>query len=393
MFNKIFLFLFVIILNINSLKALTIKALVFTYTEKTFLYTPLMNAFNKYSIENNLDIQFELTLLTPQNATSEVHNTGYFMDSLLEKGSDKYDLYFYYGSYSKRYGPHLIDLRQYIPDEHISMYDSNILDENCSFEDKLVGLPISIDIGVLYSNQILLSKYGKQIPKTWDQVIETGSFILQKEKEENNNDLIGYNGLMNESNGMVSAHEFIHSFRESNDAPHPEILSEKTETALETFKRLKDEISSDDTFQSGDEFTIEKLLNGRAIFLKFWYMKHIPIYVTSALPGEKEGVSGSVIYGNNIGICRYIKEENIEAAAKVIQFLTSREVQKNVIINNDLYSGINDLYMDEEVCEKIECNIIMDVQPLSCRNMDFKDIDQDYYLDKYEKKYNGLYVP
>jgi len=49
---------------------------------------------------------------------------------------------------------------------------------------------------VLYSNTIYLDKYKKPIPKTWDELIETGEYILKREREEYNNvDLVGYNGL------------------------------------------------------------------------------------------------------------------------------------------------------------------------------------------------------
>ncbi|OUM70662.1 hypothetical protein PIROE2DRAFT_1202 [Piromyces sp. E2] len=253
MIYKKFLFLILIIANLISIKAITIKALVFTFTEKAFIYNPLVNAFNKYSIDNELDIDLQLTLLTPQNATSEIYNYGSAIYNLLQKKSDKYDIYFYYGSYSEKIGHHLVNLSEYISNDHIEMYDSHILEKNCSSNKKIVGLPISIDISVLYSNNLLLSKYGKTVPKTWDQLIETGSYILQKEREQNNNALIGYNGLFNDVNGGVSIYEFIHSFRESNSAPHPEIMSKTTIKALETLKKLKNEISSGNTISIYNE--------------------------------------------------------------------------------------------------------------------------------------------
>jgi len=43
----------------------------------------------------------------------------------------------------------------------------------------------------------LLSKYGKEVPKTWDELISTAKDILKKERELNNTELIGYNGMAN----------------------------------------------------------------------------------------------------------------------------------------------------------------------------------------------------
>ncbi len=49
----------------------------------------------------------------------------------------------------------------------------------------------------LFSNIELLNKYNKTIPETWDELIETTEYILDREKQLNNTDLIGYNGLIN----------------------------------------------------------------------------------------------------------------------------------------------------------------------------------------------------
>jgi len=48
----------------------------------------------------------------------------------------------------------------------------------------------------LYSNKELLKKYNKEVPKTWQQLLDTGKEILTKERELNNTELIGYNGLL-----------------------------------------------------------------------------------------------------------------------------------------------------------------------------------------------------
>ena len=47
--------------------------------------------------------------------------------------------------------------------------------------------PIFIDTNVLYSNTILLNKHNKEIPKTWNQLIETAVYIRDQEKELFNN--------------------------------------------------------------------------------------------------------------------------------------------------------------------------------------------------------------
>jgi len=52
-----------------------------------------------------------------------------------------------------------------------------------------------MDYTFLYSNVNLLNKYGKNIPKTWDELYKTGKYILEKERV-NNTDLIGYSTFL-----------------------------------------------------------------------------------------------------------------------------------------------------------------------------------------------------
>jgi len=41
----------------------------------------------------------------------------------------------------------------------------------------------------------LLDKYKRKVPKTWDELIETGKYILKEERELNHTDIIAYNGM------------------------------------------------------------------------------------------------------------------------------------------------------------------------------------------------------
>jgi len=54
---------------------------------------------------------------------------------------------------------------------------------------------MTIDCTLLYYNQEYLDKYNKELPKTWDDLIETGQYILNEEKKLNNTDFVPYNGL------------------------------------------------------------------------------------------------------------------------------------------------------------------------------------------------------
>jgi len=72
--------------------------------------------------------------------------------------------------------------------------------------------PLLLKYTVLYSNSMLLEKYQKEIPTTWDELITTGKYILEQEKEENG-DLIGFNGLF-PSKYKLQVNKFLfHTYR------------------------------------------------------------------------------------------------------------------------------------------------------------------------------------
>jgi len=54
--------------------------------------------------------------------------------------------------------------------------------------------PVFLSYSVLYSNEELLKKYNREIPNTWEELIETAIFIVSKEFQLGNT-IVGYNGL------------------------------------------------------------------------------------------------------------------------------------------------------------------------------------------------------
>ncbi|ORY52140.1 hypothetical protein LY90DRAFT_702753 [Neocallimastix californiae] len=139
--------------------------------------------------------------------------------------------------YNNRYGPYLLDLKEYLPKKHIDLYSKGFVPKISTFNNKLVSLPIKVDYSILYSNTKLLDKYNKPVPETWDELIDTSKYIMEKEKE-NDSELISFNGLFDDSEiGTCSLFEYIYSFRDSNDSSFP---SFNNETVVNAIKYLKD---------------------------------------------------------------------------------------------------------------------------------------------------------
>ncbi|OUM60635.1 hypothetical protein PIROE2DRAFT_13540, partial [Piromyces sp. E2] len=370
---------------------IVLNAVAYSDNEHNEIYSSIINDFNEYSEENNLNITININVHTNADYTN-FESFANSVESLLLKKTNKYDIYYYDNAYTVKYGPHLLDLKKHLPKEHIEMYNADVLEKTCVYENKLVGLPFNLAFTLLYSNYILLDKYNKTIPKTWDELKSTSKYIKE---QENNPDLITYNGLLDESeNGICSIYEFIYSFRDSVDSPFPDIRSDTTVKALKYLKNMKDEIASNDIFRSDVTYGLTSLLEGKAIFAKFYTLTYslldiIP-YKISILPGFKEGISGGIIVGYNIGIDGSIPKEKLEACITAFKFLSSKELQKKYFLIENLISGITSLYDDEEVCEKAKCEIIKQVQFINRPSSKYYHFSN--YIQKIEKNiYKYLY--
>jgi len=382
------IFLVLILLNQSLIKAVNLNAVLYSYQNDANFYHTIVNDFNDYAKANNLDINVKFIMQTPLNSTGVAGDYTDYLNHILNRQSKEFDIYFFYSGQSKQFGPHLVNLNEFIPKEQIDLYNYEYVKTVGVLDDELVAMPISTDVSVLYSNKQLLAKYNKSVPKTWDELIDTAKYIKNMESQlYGNNDLIGYNGLINEESGLSAIYEFIRSFRKSKNDPHPELNSDITREALQKLKQVKDEVSSDEYFKAKDDLTVANLFSpqSKAIFLKFWYLPN-PFFESSPLPGGREGVTGSVPLNNNVGICKYIGEEKIKAAGEVVKFFSSFEEQKKVTMMNLALSPIVSVY-DEQVCQNVNCDVINAMQPFESMDFSLDQFGSMAYMEKYSAEF------
>jgi len=138
--------------------------------------------------------------------------------------------------------------------------------------------------------------------------------------------------------------------------------------------------------------TIKKLTEDSSIFVKFWtvaepYASVIgQNYNMALIPGGKEGISAASVNGYNVGInCKLENlDERREAAIKVVEYITSKEMQKKLFLNRVILPAIPSLYDDEEACKINDCDLYKNIQPIL-------DISYEFYDKyKYEEKYGKL---
>ncbi|KAL6618458.1 periplasmic binding protein-like II [Neocallimastix californiae] len=385
---------FLLIQYIGNAK-LILNGLAFNFDRYNTFYDSVIKEFNKFANETNQDIEIELNLISSDSVGTSLDNSRSMIEAVLKNKADKYDLYFYETTYISLYGSYLLNLNQYLSEDFIDMYDPKLISSLCLFDNNLIGIPIFLLYTGFYAHGPLLQKYNKPIPKTWDEMIETGKYILNEERKSNNTDntLTGYNGLFNDNEqGILSIIEFIYSFRDSVDASFPKVESPSFIKALETMKKIKEELSSDEEFRSNEGYTMDKIIHGNSIFLKYWILgepiiNEIP-YIITNLPGSKEGISTSIPSGCNIGIYGKIEEEKIEAAVTALKFISSKEVQREYLKRRLVISAINSLYDEKEVCEVSDCELFKNMQPANNPNFSLNNNKEELtYIRKYIYKY------
>ncbi|ORX47393.1 hypothetical protein BCR32DRAFT_273624 [Anaeromyces robustus] len=197
-----------------------------------------------YSKNNDLDIYLNRTSISANVKLSVSDYTSY-IELLFKKRSTKYDLIMINSVFTYKFEKYTSDLRQYVLEDIINNYKMEHIWNVGFHNNKLVGLPLYLDVGVLYTNQIYINKYNKTIPKTWDELIETASYILEKEKEIGNTDMAGYLGYFPDADSEVCSFlEFVHGFRDKLENDIPEYRSNNAINSLNKIKEIKKKISS-----------------------------------------------------------------------------------------------------------------------------------------------------
>ncbi|KAG4083846.1 periplasmic binding protein-like II [Neocallimastix lanati (nom. inval.)] len=351
----------------------------------------IINEFNDYAKENNIDIYLNEIYLSKKNTTINMLNLSSSLESLLLKGSTKYDLIMISPIYLYRFENSVEDLKKYISKDILDLYSNKNVKSIGTKNNKIMGLPLYNDVGVLYSNNIYLKKYNLTVPETWDELIEKAKFIMDREKEQGNSDLIGFMGNFQNSEILVpSTMEYLYSFRDTIDSPLPNFNSENAHRAFKKLLEIKEKVSSNDSFRLSEDKIVPLLISRKVIFGRFWNVPLSGLYTISRLPGEKKGISASWINGYYLLMNKYITEEKKEAVARVIEFTLSKNIQKMILLKYMKISGSDVLFQDEDLCKQFDCDFYHSLQFLS-REAETASEQTDYNSKFINYVYNYIY--
>ncbi|ORX60234.1 periplasmic binding protein-like II [Anaeromyces robustus] len=376
---SVIIFLLLILSKFYNTSETEINFLTYSLDNDNYL-EELTNDFNNYAQEKELDIHVNRILISTYKDSTSLSNYNELVEYILQKNSTKYDVFMMSSFYTYKYQGLTSDLRNYISSDVIDNYMNKHVKNLGYFNDKLIGLPLYIETSLLYSNKEYLDKYNQTIPKTWDQLIETASYILEKEKEKGNEDLLGYLGYFPYSDVSVSSMlEFIYGFRSNvENEDIPQYGSMDSVDSFNKLREIKEKVSSDENFKLDDKMIIPLLNTNNVLFARYWNI-NTPLYYISPLPGKEEGISSSFMNGYYLMISNGLSEEKKKASGKLIEFLLSKDIQKK-FIKNFKYSGYNNIYnenSDDELCSENKCELFKSLQLIN---------NQTKYISNFDKK-------
>lgn len=227
---------------------------------------------------------------------------------------------------------------------------------------KLVALPFYTDAPALFYRKDLLEKYGKSVPKTWDEMTATAKEIMDKERGEGKSDLWGFVFQGNAYEGLTcNALEWVKSSGGGQIVEADGSISINNEKAAAAIDRAKEwigTISPQGALAYQEEESRGVWQTGNALFMRNWPYAYA--LGNSADSGVKDkfdvaplpaGVDGeapsSTLGGWNLAVSKYSTKQ--DAAIALVKYLASPEVQKAQAIEISRLPTIETLYDDQDV--------------------------------------------
>lgn len=260
---------------------------------------------------------------------------------------------------------HAVDLKKYIKEDELKQHFPRILQNN-TVNGKLVSLPMFTDAGILYYRTDLLQKYGYQgPPKTWEELAEMAKKIQDGERAAGKKDFQGFvfEGKASES-VTCNAVEWIYSYGggtivDSNKKVT--VDNPNAAKALDTARSWVGTISPQGVTTYGEEEARNIWQPGNAAFMRNWPYAYAlsadpksPVsgkFDVTVLPkGGDNGKNAACLGGWQVMVSAYSKAP--DAAADLVRYLCSPEIQKKRAIELSQLPTIPALYSDPDVLAK-----------------------------------------
>jgi multiple sugar transport system substrate-binding protein len=231
--------------------------------------------------------------------------------------------------------------------------------ESCTYRDALYAMPWYTDAGLLYYREDLLSRFGIDVPETWDDLRDAVHLIRAESP-----DLNGFLLQAEQYEGLIcNVMEFIWSHGGSvwDDGGAWRIATPEAEEALD---RLINFFGTDAIIPRGaltyqEEESRHVFQDGRAIFLRnwpyVWELANNPatgsnvagIVGIAPLPGKNPGQHAATLGGWNLAVSAYSKHP--EESLALIEYFTGYEQMKLYAVEGGRLPARKSLYRDPDI--------------------------------------------
>jgi trehalose/maltose transport system substrate-binding protein len=262
--------------------------------------------------------------------------------------------------------PHAVDLKKYYKDDEISQYFPRIIQNN-TVNGKLVSIPLFTDAGILYYRTDLLQKYGYSAPpKTWVEMAEMAKKIMDGERKAGQSDFFGF-VFQGKSSETVTcdALEWVYSYGGGTIIEPDKKVSINNPHAIKALEEAKSwvgTIAPAGVVTYDEEPSRNVWQQGNAAFMRNWPYAYalgqdpkspiagkFDVTILPKGPGA-DGRNAACLGGWQLMVSAYSK--NADAAADLVKYMSSPEIQKQRAIELSMLPTRPALYSDSDILAK-----------------------------------------
>jgi len=257
---------------------------------------------------------------------------------------------------------HLLDLSKYSKGVEKTHFPAIVA--NNTVDGKLLAMPWFTDAGLLFYRKDLLDKYGIKVPQTWEDMAAAAKKVQDGERAAGNADFQGFVFQAKAYEGLTcNAVEWLSSYNGGNIVDAQGNITVNNPGAVKALKTAASWIGSiapQGVLNYAEEEARGVFQNGNAAFMRNWpYAWSLANGGDSKVKGKvgvmplpmggAAGKNAATLGGWQLAVSKYSK--NPEAAADLVMYMTSAEVQKERAIKASYNPTIPALYKDKAVLD------------------------------------------
>ncbi|MDQ0314153.1 ABC transporter substrate-binding protein [Amorphus orientalis] len=280
-------------------------------------------------------------------------------EAVIRDGTGKIDVFLIDVVWPGLLADALMDLTPYLADEANAHFPSIIANNTVGGE--LKAMPMFMDTGLLYFRSDLLSKYGFEVPQSWEDLVETARVIQSGERAAGRLQVSGLVFQGRDYEGLTcSALEWIAGSGGGRIVGPDGTVTIENDRAIAALDRAAGwigDIVPEAVLDFDEEEARYTFQEGNAVFMRnwpyAWTLLNSPMSAVAGsvgiapLPHEGDGAPAAALGGWQLGVSR--DSANPEAAADLVRYLTSARLQKDRAIEASYAPTRPALYEDPDL--------------------------------------------